>query len=399
MPLYVHAPYLINVASANNRVRIPSRKILQDTCDAAAEIGADRGDRARRPRRRQRHGGRLRALGQGARLPGDRRAGVPGEHRRRRPRDGPPLRHHRPAVGSHRRQGHRLLPGHLPRLGGGRGADRRRRADQGHHRPHRPGALQRLEGRRGLGRRPARQLRHRPDRPRAAGRGGQGRRRAGDLRDRRRGPQGRHRVPARAQTERAEACVTADSRCCCGVAAGSSPDARVPWLRSPKPPTGFVDGHQHRTPSTSADIDRGLSAATSPRGCPRRRRWSSMLHGGFGSAEQAERAYGWDQLADSAEVRRGLSRRRRPGLERRRRWLLRPARHAKTSTTSASSPRPSPTSPSNVGIDASRRVRHRHQQRRHDGVHAGVQHRRCSPRSARCPAHSWTRAGRRTRCR
>lgn len=26
-----------------------------------------------------------------------------------------------------------------------------------------------------------------------------------------------------------------------------------------------------------------------------------MLHGGFGSAEQAERAYGWDQLADSAK--------------------------------------------------------------------------------------------------
>jgi deoxyribonuclease-4 len=40
VPLYVHAPYLINVASANNRVRIPSRKILQDTCDAAAEINA-----------------------------------------------------------------------------------------------------------------------------------------------------------------------------------------------------------------------------------------------------------------------------------------------------------------------------------------------------------------------
>ena len=40
MPLYVHAPYLINVASANNRVRIPSRKILQDTCDAATEVGA-----------------------------------------------------------------------------------------------------------------------------------------------------------------------------------------------------------------------------------------------------------------------------------------------------------------------------------------------------------------------
>ena len=40
VPLYVHAPYLINVASANNRVRIPSRKILQDTCDAASEINA-----------------------------------------------------------------------------------------------------------------------------------------------------------------------------------------------------------------------------------------------------------------------------------------------------------------------------------------------------------------------
>ena len=26
-----------------------------------------------------------------------------------------------------------------------------------------------------------------------------------------------------------------------------------------------------------------------------------MLHGGFGSAQQAERAYGWDQLADSAK--------------------------------------------------------------------------------------------------
>jgi len=40
IPIYVHAPYLINVASANNKVRIPSRKILQQTCDAAAGIGA-----------------------------------------------------------------------------------------------------------------------------------------------------------------------------------------------------------------------------------------------------------------------------------------------------------------------------------------------------------------------
>lgn len=40
IPIYVHAPYLINVCADNNRVRIPSRKILQDTCDAASEIGA-----------------------------------------------------------------------------------------------------------------------------------------------------------------------------------------------------------------------------------------------------------------------------------------------------------------------------------------------------------------------
>ncbi|MGH9213774.1 MAG: deoxyribonuclease IV [Acidimicrobiales bacterium] len=40
LPIYVHAPYLVNVAAANNRVRIPSRKILQQTCDAAAEIAA-----------------------------------------------------------------------------------------------------------------------------------------------------------------------------------------------------------------------------------------------------------------------------------------------------------------------------------------------------------------------
>lgn len=40
IPIYVHAPYLINVASANNRIRIPSRKNLQDAADAAAEISA-----------------------------------------------------------------------------------------------------------------------------------------------------------------------------------------------------------------------------------------------------------------------------------------------------------------------------------------------------------------------
>ncbi|MDP9396117.1 MAG: deoxyribonuclease IV [Actinomycetota bacterium] len=38
--LYVHAPYLINVASTNNRIRIPSRKLLQQQIDAATEIDA-----------------------------------------------------------------------------------------------------------------------------------------------------------------------------------------------------------------------------------------------------------------------------------------------------------------------------------------------------------------------
>lgn len=40
LPIYVHAPYLINVASPNNRVRIPSRKILAQTIEASAAIGA-----------------------------------------------------------------------------------------------------------------------------------------------------------------------------------------------------------------------------------------------------------------------------------------------------------------------------------------------------------------------
>src|ERR1022692_5000342 len=37
---YVHAPYVINVASPNNRIRIPSRKILEQQLNAAASIGA-----------------------------------------------------------------------------------------------------------------------------------------------------------------------------------------------------------------------------------------------------------------------------------------------------------------------------------------------------------------------
>ncbi|HZC62017.1 MAG TPA: deoxyribonuclease IV, partial [Streptosporangiaceae bacterium] len=37
---YTHAPYVVNVATTNNRIRIPSRKILSQQLEAAASIGA-----------------------------------------------------------------------------------------------------------------------------------------------------------------------------------------------------------------------------------------------------------------------------------------------------------------------------------------------------------------------
>jgi deoxyribonuclease-4 len=38
--LFVHAPYVLNIASTNNRIRIPSRKLLGQHAEAAASIGA-----------------------------------------------------------------------------------------------------------------------------------------------------------------------------------------------------------------------------------------------------------------------------------------------------------------------------------------------------------------------
>jgi deoxyribonuclease IV len=38
--LYVHSPYPLNVASTNNRIRIPSRKLIQQVLHGAAEVGA-----------------------------------------------------------------------------------------------------------------------------------------------------------------------------------------------------------------------------------------------------------------------------------------------------------------------------------------------------------------------
>ncbi|GAB3866946.1 deoxyribonuclease IV [Dactylosporangium cerinum] len=38
--IYIHAPYRINVASSNNRIRIPSRKLLLSHAAGAAKVGA-----------------------------------------------------------------------------------------------------------------------------------------------------------------------------------------------------------------------------------------------------------------------------------------------------------------------------------------------------------------------
>jgi deoxyribonuclease-4 len=38
--IYIHSPYRLNVATTNNRIRIPSRKLLMQHAVAAAEIGA-----------------------------------------------------------------------------------------------------------------------------------------------------------------------------------------------------------------------------------------------------------------------------------------------------------------------------------------------------------------------
>lgn len=40
LTVYIHAPYRINVATTNNRIRIPSRKLLAQHAEGAKEIGA-----------------------------------------------------------------------------------------------------------------------------------------------------------------------------------------------------------------------------------------------------------------------------------------------------------------------------------------------------------------------
>src|SRR4051794_7835774 len=40
LTVVVHAPYVVNLASLNNRIRIPSRKIVVQHAEAAAQVGA-----------------------------------------------------------------------------------------------------------------------------------------------------------------------------------------------------------------------------------------------------------------------------------------------------------------------------------------------------------------------
>jgi polyhydroxybutyrate depolymerase len=68
---------------------------------------------------------------------------------------------------------------------------------------------------------------------------------------------------------------------------------------APKPPSGFVDGASIHTISVGGR-DR-VYRLHKPSGLPASASLVVVLHGGFGSAEQAERSYGWDQLADSAK--------------------------------------------------------------------------------------------------
>jgi polyhydroxybutyrate depolymerase len=68
---------------------------------------------------------------------------------------------------------------------------------------------------------------------------------------------------------------------------------------SPRAATQSGDGTSVHTISVGG-LDRTYRLYM-PAGLPAAAPLVVMLHGGFGSGEQAERAYGWDQLADSAK--------------------------------------------------------------------------------------------------
>jgi polyhydroxybutyrate depolymerase len=64
-------------------------------------------------------------------------------------------------------------------------------------------------------------------------------------------------------------------------------------------PQSFTDGSTVHTMNFGG-LDRSYRVYI-PAGLPSPAPLVVMLHGGFGSAQQAERAYGWDELADGAK--------------------------------------------------------------------------------------------------
>ena len=147
--LYVHAPYVLNVATTNNRIRIPSRKFLQQYVNAAAEIGAAgvivHGGHVLKDDDPEKGFDNWRKCIEGLEMPVplliENTAGGDQAMARRMER----IERLWDAVTVGRRRRHRrLLPRHLPRPRRRDRAGRSGRAGAGDHRPDRPGALQRL---------------------------------------------------------------------------------------------------------------------------------------------------------------------------------------------------------------------------------------------------------------
>ena len=147
--LYVHAPYVLNVATTNNRIRIPSRKFLQQYVNAAAEIGAAgvivHGGHVLKDDDPAKGFDNWRKCIDGLEMPVplliENTAGGDQAMARRMERIERLWEAVTSAVGRRHR---RLLPGHLPRPRRRHRAGRGGRAGAGDHRPDRPGALQRL---------------------------------------------------------------------------------------------------------------------------------------------------------------------------------------------------------------------------------------------------------------
>ena len=172
--LYVHAPYIVNVATTNNRIRIPSRKLLQQHVDAAASIGAKglivHGGHVNKDDDPEKGFDNWRKAVEATdlKLPLliENTAGGDNAMARYLERIGRVW----DAISDRRglRPG-RLLPGHLPRARRRQRPGHGRRRHREDHRPDRPRALQRQPRRVRLRRRPAHQLRRRAaSRPRTS---------------------------------------------------------------------------------------------------------------------------------------------------------------------------------------------------------------------------------------